>query len=57
MIFDRNPDIEAKRKRREEQRLRTALNNAKSRQLRVEQNYDIVTHSSLLAGKQVSQPQ
>lgn len=50
----RNPDVEAKRKRREEERLRIALNNAKSRQLRVEQNYDIVTHSSFLSEKQVS---
>lgn len=39
---------------REEERLRTALNNAKSRQLRVEQNYDIVTHSTFLSAKEAS---
>lgn len=50
----RNPDVEAKRKMREEERLRTALNNAKSRQLRVEQNYDIVTHSTFLSAKEAS---
>lgn len=32
--------------------MRTALNNAKSRQLRVEQNYDIVTHSTFLSAEQ-----
>lgn len=52
ILQHRNPDVEAKRKRREEERLRIALNNAKSRQLRVEQNYDIVTHSSFLSEKQ-----
>ncbi|CAM9251703.1 unnamed protein product [Ectocarpus fasciculatus] len=55
LMRHRNPDIEAKRKIREEERLRTALNNAKSRQLRVEQNYDIVTHSTFLSGKQASE--
>lgn len=42
--------MESKRRQREEARLRTALNNAKNRQLRVEQNYDIVSHRSHLTG-------
>lgn len=45
MFIRRDPDVEADKKNREEERTRAALNNAKSRQLRVEQNYDIVTHS------------
>lgn len=49
--------MEATRVRREEERLRVALNKARSRQLRVEQPYNIVTHSSLLPGqKQASLP-
>ncbi|CAN0486543.1 unnamed protein product, partial [Ectocarpus sp. 12 AP-2014] len=54
LMRHRNPDVEAKRKMREEERLRTALNNAKSRQLRVEQNYDIVTHSTFLSAKEAN---
>ncbi|CAM9647124.1 unnamed protein product, partial [Hapterophycus canaliculatus] len=51
LMRHRDPDVEANRRLREEERVRTAVNNAKSRQLRVEQNYDIVTHSSFMPEK------
>lgn len=51
----RDPVVEARRKEHEESHLRAALNTAKSRQIRKEQNYDIVNHTSHAAANGVSQ--